>query len=352
MRALEKDPARRFQTADEFIAALRAPGAPPPRYEPAYVEEEEPASRWWLWLLALLVIAALAAGAYFLLAGKKVDVPNVVGQTATEAADTLHERKLEVAFRSVVSQKVPRNQVISQDPAAGDRVKEHTTVQVTVSAGRGSAPVPHVEGLKRADAEDALREAGFNPKVKKAYSDTVPSGTVLSSSPAEGQTLDRGKTVTLTVSKGPQGVAVPKLTGLPRSEAEQQLSGAGLQADVSEQESDQPAGTVLAQDPAAGTTVDKGATVKLTVAKERPKVPDVSTDNPTLEDATATLEKAGYKVRTRDQAAPTPDLEGHVLRQFPEPGTTRSTGATITLVVGTAQATPTPTPTETETPTP
>jgi serine/threonine-protein kinase len=274
----------------------------------------------------------------------------VVGQTAGQAADTLHERKLEVAFRGVVSQKVPRNEVISQDPAAGDRVKEHTTVEVTVSAGRGSAPVPHVEGLKRADAEDALREAGFNPKVKKAYSDTVPSGTVISSSPAEGQTLDRGKTVTLTVSKGPQGVAVPKLTGLQRSEAEQQLSSAGLQADVGEQESDQPAGTVLAQDPVAGTTVDKGATVKLTVARERPQVPDVSTDNPTLEDATATLEKAGYKVRTRDQAAPTPDLEGHVLRQFPEPGTPRSTGATITLVVGSAQATPTPTPTETPTP--
>src|SRR4051794_21600242 len=351
MRALEKDPALRFQTAGEFIAALRAPAAPPPvAVEPAYVPEEEPRSRWWLWLLGLLVIAAIAAGAYLLTAGKKVDVPNVVGAKSAEAADRLHQRGLEVAFRSVVSQKAPRDEVISQDPAAGEQVKEHSTVQLTVSAGRGSAPVPHVEGLKRADAEQALTGAGFNVKVKKAYSDTVPSGTVISSSPPEGQTLGRGKTVTLTVSKGPEGVAVPKLTGLQRSDAEGQLSAAGLQADVSEQESDQPAGTVLAQDPAAGTKVGKGATVKLTVAKEKPKVPDVTTDNPTLEDARQTLEEAGYKVRTRDQAPPTPDLEGHVLRQFPEAGTPRSSGATITLVIGSAAATPTPTLTATVTP--
>jgi serine/threonine-protein kinase len=351
MRALEKDPARRFQTADEFIAALRAPARtpPPPVVEEVYVPPDEPRSRWWLWLLALLVIAALAAGAYFLTAGKKVDVPNVVGSKSAEAADTLHRRGLEVAFRSVVSQKVPRDEVISQDPAAGERVKEHTTVQVTVSAGRGSAPVPHVAGLKRADAEEALRTAGFNVKVKKAYSDTVPSGTVISSSPPEGQSLGRGKTVTLTVSKGQEGVAVPKLTGLQRADAERQLGDAGLQADVTEQESDQPVGTVLEQDPAAGTTVKKGATVKLTVAKEKPKVPDVQTDHPTLEDARQTLEQAGYKVRTRDQAT-TPDLDGLVVRQFPEPGTPRSTGATITLVIGNSEATPTPTPTETATP--
>jgi beta-lactam-binding protein with PASTA domain len=177
----------------------------------------------------------------------------------------------------------------------------------------------------------------------------VPSGKVISSDPPEGQTLDRGKTVTLTVSKGPQGVSVPSLVGATQDDATAQLQQLGLQADTTEQESDKPAGTVLEQDPAPGTKVDKGATVKLTVAKERPAVPDVTTGNPTLQDAEGTLNQAGYKTRTRDQAAPTPDLEGHVLRQFPEAGTRRSTGATITLVVGTT-ATPTPTPTDTATP--
>ena len=61
-------------------------------------------------------------------------------------------------------------------------------------------------------------------------------------------------------------------------------------------------GTVLAQDPPAQTVVDKGATVSLTVAKERPAVPDVTTGNPSVADATKTLEDAGYKVDVRDDA--------------------------------------------------
>jgi serine/threonine-protein kinase len=212
--------------------------------------------------------------------------------------------------------------------------------------------VPQVQGQSEADAKQALRTAGFNVKVKKAYSDTVPSGKVISASPSPGTSLDRGKTVTITVSKGQQGISVPKLTGLKRSAAEQQLSSAGLQADVTEKESAQAPGTVLAQDPAEGTLLHKGDTVKLTVAKARPQVPDVSTQHPSLEDATQTLTDAGYKVRTRDQAVTDPAQDGLVIRQFPPPGTQRSTGATITLVVGRASATPTPTPTPSPTPTP
>ena len=59
---------------------------------------------------------------------------------------------------------------------------------------------------------------------------------------------------------------------------------------------------MIAQDPAAGTSVEKGAAVKLTVAKARPEVPDVTTGNPTVEEATQTLEDAGYKVDDRRSA--------------------------------------------------
>jgi serine/threonine-protein kinase len=97
--------------------------------------------------------------------------------------------------------------------------------------------------------------------------------------------------------------------------------------------------------------VDKGATVKLTVAKPKPAVPDVSSTHPTVVEAQDTLNQAGFKSRTRDQAATSPDQVGHVIRQFPEPGTRRSSGATVTLVVG-VEATPTPSPTDTPSPEP
>jgi serine/threonine-protein kinase len=231
-------------------------------------------------------------------------------------------------------------------------VDRDSAVLLTVSAGRGSAPVPQVQNLTEAAAKRAIRQAGFNVKVKKAYSDTVPAGKVISASPAPGTSLDRGGDVTITVSRGQQAIPAPKLTGLSESAAKQQLSAAGLQADVTRQESAAAPHTVLAQDPAPGTPLHKGDTVKLTVAKARPKVPDVSSTHPTLDDATKTLTDAGFQVRTRDQAVTDPTQDGLVIRQFPPAGTRRSTGATITLVVGRASATPTPTPTPSPSPSP
>jgi serine/threonine-protein kinase len=318
-----------------------------------WVEEEAPRSRWWLWLLALLLVAAVALAAYLLTANKKVDVPRVVGMTADQAATELHRDQLDVAYRSQVSQTVPRNDVIAQNPRAGAHVDRHSTVLLTVSAGRGSAPVPEVQGTAEADAKAALRKAGFNYKVRHQYSDSVAKGTVISSSPPAGQSLERGRTVTLTVSRGPRPISLPKLTGLSRSDAEQKLSLLGLKSVEAQKESAQTPGTVLAQDPPPGTTLRRGDTVHLTVAKARPQVPDVSTQHPSLDDATKTLTDAGFKVRTREQAS-TAVPEGSVVRQFPEPGTQRSTGATVTLVVSTGAATtptPTPSPTDTATPT-
>jgi serine/threonine-protein kinase len=352
LRALEKDPAHRFQSADEFIAALEgaprlAPTRPVVATEPVV---EEPGSRWWLWLLALLAVLAVAAGLYFLLAGNRVTVPNVVGRDASEAADRLHDRGLEVAFKNVVDEDTPRDEVMEQDPAAGDEVREGTTVTLTVSAGRGTAAVPDVVGKSQEEAEQAVRDAGFKPDVEQAFSDSVPAGDVISSSPEAGQQITKGRTVKLTVSQGVEGVEVPDLGGAARGDAEAQLQGLGLTPDVSEQESTKPAGTVIAQDPAPGTSVEKGATVGLTVARERPQVPDVTTGNPTVEEATQTLEDAGYKVNTDERESDDPSLAGRVIGQRPDAGTRRSTGGTVTLVIVPAPAagetaTPTPTPT-------
>jgi eukaryotic-like serine/threonine-protein kinase len=352
MRALEKDPDHRFQDADEFIGALEQARRAPTRQvvlDPTPGEPWEPVgdrgSRWWIWVLVALVLVAIAVGAYFLLGGgKRVDVPSVVGKTTAQAADSLHSRGLEVAFVNEVSDKVPRGQVVSQDPKSGEQVKEGSTVTARVSAGPGSAAVPPVEGLAEGEAKDAITKAGFNPKVTRAFSDTVEKGQVISQSPAPGTELTKGRTITLTVSKGREGVAVPKLTGLSSDDAEAQLKDLGLTSKVTEQESTKDPGSVIAQDPAAGTTVDKGATVSLTVAKERPQVPDVSTDNPAQADAEKELTDAGFKVKVKPNPTAPPEFAGLVVGQDPAPGERRSTGATVTITVG-AEATPTPTAT-------
>jgi beta-lactam-binding protein with PASTA domain len=363
LRALEKDPARRFGGADEFIAALEAARRTPLRpvvHDPTPGERwapvddlDERGSRWWIWLLVLLLLAAGAAGAYVLRGGtgKQVEVPSVVKERSADAASKVHAAGLEVTIVQENSKKTV-DTVISQDPEAGASVKKGSNVTLHVSAGPGTAVVPAVAGLKQADAEQNLKESGFNEKLKHAYSDTVPAGTVIGSSPAEGTEITKGRFVTLTVSRGKQVVTVPKLTGLAQADAEKALSDLGLQADETQQETTKPPGTVIAQDPAANGTVDKGGTVKLTIAKQRPQVPDVTKGNPLQADAEQTLTDAGFKVKVRETPPPAPELAGHVLSQSPAGGERRSTGATVTITVGQApaDATPTPTPTATQAP--
>ena len=106
----------------------------------------------------------------------------------------------------------------------------------------------------------------------------------------------------------------------------------------------------MKQDPPTGTRVDKGATVKLTVAKERPEVPDVTTDNPTEEEATATLEQAGFKVQMRTRAATRRNV-GRVDRPVARRRARAAPrGATVTIYLGSDADAPTPTPTPTPTP--
>jgi beta-lactam-binding protein with PASTA domain len=351
MRALEKDPNRRFQSADEFIAALEQARRAPTRqvvveHAPdPWVEEEERRSRGWLWALAAFVIvAALAIGAYLTLQGDRVTVPNLVGRDAEEAARILQRRGLDPDFEDVLSDSVKRGEVISQNPEAGDEVREGSVVEVRVSAGRGTAAVPDVTGRSQDEAQQALRDAGFKTKLESEFSDNVPEGDVIGTSPPAGRQATKGRTITVNVSRGRENVTVPGVVGNTAAGASDVLQKAGLSSRVEERESSEPPGTVLEQNPAANATVPPGSTVTLIVAKERPTVPDVSTGNPTVEEATQALEDAGYKVKTVDRPGD-PTLVGRVIGQAPEPGSRRSTGATVTIaIVPDPNATPTPTP--------
>jgi len=359
LRSLEKDPARRYPNADAFIEALMsarvAPhevvAPPPPPVEEILAEDDRKARRWWLWLLILLALAAIAFGLYQVLKPTDVSVPNVVGQTSASASRDLQNRGFEVQQNLVESANVDRDHVVSQDPRAGSTAEEGSTVTIAVSAGPGEVAVPNVDGLTSKEAQQQLTSVGLDPKVEQQFSDEVKKGRVIESSPAGGTTVERGTTVTLTVSRGPETVEVPDVTGESEDNARSALEGAGLRVGkVTEEESDEEPGTVISQDPAAGGSVAKNTAVNLTVAKAV-AVPDVV--DMTEEDAQAALEDAGFDVSARDQTVTDEAQDGIVLEQSPAADEERRKGSRVTIVVGRLDAAPPPpTPSPTTTPAP
>jgi beta-lactam-binding protein with PASTA domain len=360
LRALRKEPAERFQDADEFIAALESALAG--RYVETLAEDavaalEQADRRNWRRIavvaLIVLALAALAMGAWLLLTPDKTTVPDVVGERADAAAQVLQNRGFEVDVVPIQSATVEEGRVAGQSPEPGSEADEGSLVTINVSSGPGEAPVPAVEGLKEDAAADRLREAGFEVDRRREFSDTVRSGRVIETAPPEGSSVRKGSTVTLVVSRGPEQVAVPDVTGATRADAERQLRDAGLEPAVTERESAQvEAGTVLEQDPGAGTRIAKGGTVGLVVAKAPAEIPVPGVIDETEEDAVQALEDAGFEVEVEDEPAATPEEDGLVLDQDPSPDTPLQPGSEVTITVGRFEPEAVPEPTASPEPTP
>jgi len=351
LRALEKDPAMRFTDADAFIAALEGArdGMLPPEGSAttafAAVEEDhgpvlaplgprEDRRRWWLWgLLAALVVAGAVVAAVLLTRAETAPVPRVVGADVADAARRLRNDGFRPTIERVRNE-AERDEVIAQEPQPGTELEEGSEVALTVSDGPGTRAVPDVEGLTRERARSRLRAAGFRVRERREASAEVDDGRVIRTLPPIGSEIEAGSTVTLVLSSGPEQVTVPSVTGRDVEEATDELEGAGLDVDVTREESEEEAGTVLSQDPAGGTAVDEGSTVRLTVAEEPEdvEVPDV--DGDAEDEAIATLSGAGLEVDVERVTVDRPSQDGVVQSQSPPGGGRLERGEQVTIRVG------------------
>jgi hypothetical protein len=139
-----------------------------------------------------------------------VSVPNVVGLTQPAATSAITGAGLVLGTVTMASSAtVPKGSVIAQSPVGGTKVAKTSAVNLSVSTGPPPVAVPNVVGLTLADATTAITAAGLVlGTVKMARSDTVPSGSVISQSPAAGTSVARGSAVNLTVSRHRRGSAV------------------------------------------------------------------------------------------------------------------------------------------------
>jgi beta-lactam-binding protein with PASTA domain/predicted Ser/Thr protein kinase len=369
MRALEKEPGQRFQSADAFIAAidaaLKEPGggvdgtaafAPLP---PVVAVPEEPIAEGvdpdegkrggLLWILiALAVLIGLLVG-FALTRDTTTEVPNVTGNQLNVAIALLQQDGFSVGDVTRVEREAPANEVLEQDPAAAPPSNQASEdcalltffcskpkVTLTVSSGPGSAKVPSTAGLPSAEAEEKLKEAGFATKRESVHSKDVEEGLVLKSEPSGGETATKGSTVTLEVSSGPKLAKVPVLVGSQRSLAVQQIRGRGFTPSVEEVESKQPEGQVIRQAPSAGSQLPPGSTVSITVSKGEEKATAPNVIGKERAEAVEAVRAAGLEPAVQEQETEVPSQVGRVTDQFPPPNSELKPGSTVTLVVGKA----------------
>nr|WP_043845944.1 Stk1 family PASTA domain-containing Ser/Thr kinase [Arthrobacter crystallopoietes] len=193
------------------------------------------------------------------------DVPKLEGLTLEEARGELEGVGLSLGEGGeAYDEEVPAGEVLAQEPAAGERLRRGTPVDVTVSKGPEPFDVPQVAGLTQDEAVQALRQAGLDVEIapEAVFDREVPEGGVASQAPASGSVV-RGDTVTLTLSKGPRLVEVPDFVGEQAEDARRALEELGFEVEVNEILGGF-FGTVRAQDP-SGEAVPEGSVITLTV---------------------------------------------------------------------------------------
>ncbi|MFG2842819.1 Stk1 family PASTA domain-containing Ser/Thr kinase [Kitasatospora sp. NPDC048296] len=157
--------------------------------------------------------------------------------------------------------------------------------------------VPGVLGKDRGEAQRILDAEGMHGRFVEAYSESVPTGQVISTDPGVGARTRKSDSVTITVSKGPKRIAVPDVTGKSADDAAAALAAAQLtRGTVTETYDDGvPEGSVISSSPAAGQQLQENAAVSLVVSKGMVAIPNVT--GMSRDDAQKALQAAGFTMK-------------------------------------------------------
>lgn len=206
-------------------------------------------------------------------ASTPVAVPLVRGLTVKEATALLAPLGLTLSIKEVVNDpKIPENQIMSQDPKVDTQVRSGSTIVVIVSGGLGQATVPNVQGQVANAAQQLLQTSPYNFVVTlvNEASSTIEQGRVIRTEPAIGAQSPAGSAITVFVSSGGNKVAVPQVEGQSEVDARALLATAGLTPEIKYQDvptNDLNIGKVITQGTDAGTLVDPGFIIRLTIGR-------------------------------------------------------------------------------------
>lgn len=363
MKSLAKDRRERYQSAYEMQADLQraAAGLPvaaasdvaastqlmggtavtqaynqqPTTYEDQryddYDDEDSGGVPVWAVVLGTLAALAIAGLIGFLLfrddSPATVTVPRVIGMSQQEAEQTLTNEDLSVTVETREAENDDEiGNVVAQSPEPSTQAEEGDTVTITIGQAPEEVEVPDVVGDNVDDARTTLQNAGLTVDVADETVETddeAQDGTVESTSPGPGESVEPETTVTLTVYALPDTITLIDLTGMHVDDAVAWLEDNDLVPDIRERDDEAESGTVLETEPGGGNTVEPGGSVVLHVSTGEPagsELPNVSGGDLDVTAATAQLNSAGFTNVSAVEQETCDYPEGIVWNQDPAAG--------------------------------
>lgn len=206
-------------------------------------------------IVVLLLTTLSGGGTWWWMEGRFTTVPAMAAMNEAKAREAAAANDLEVTTTEEYSETVDKGLVIGSDPAAGERLLRGRTVTIAMSLGPERYPMPEVVGSSRDEAERAIAEAHMTVgEVTEVWSERAPAGEVTSASQEPGTQLKPGTEIAMSVSKGPEPITIPDMTGEKADAAVKQLEGLGFKVTVQEENDDTvKKDRIIRQSPSSGT---------------------------------------------------------------------------------------------------
>ena len=286
--------------------------------------------------VALILAVSLGIGGWWTLVGpgSRVVVPSTVGGSYEEAIRIITPLGLNVVVENRFDEEIAKGKIIESLPAGGDKVDSAGSVKLIISKGPERFKVPMTTGLTPQAAQAAVKKSPLLVgTITEVFNSEIPKGFVISSSPASGASVKRDTKINLLVSKGIQQVALASYLGKSGEQALNELTELGFSVEVGYAFNETvPELAVIFQNPAGGTSIDKGAKVTIQISKG-PRYTFIPKTVITMEAVAARemLESLGLKVKVVSVGN---NKKKVVKKVSPAVNTKVKRGSTVTITVG------------------
>lgn len=231
-------------------------------------------------VVALLAVIGIVAAAMTLGGNQEmVNVPDVSNKPIAEARSELQAAGFTIGTETeVYNPDVEAGNVVSTDPAAGVQAAKGSSVNITISKGTEQVTVPDLRGMSADEAQRVLASYGLNGQQgDTVFSDDVEENRVAQQDIAAETTAYKGDTITFHLSKGPETASVPNVQGLDFETARDRLEAAGFTVSLQWRDDSAAVNTVIRQSVTG--TAKLGTTITLTISNGPAEEDETNTGN-------------------------------------------------------------------------